>query len=36
MNRSFGKLTDGKLTYAPDYICIGDMGIWNPTAEYYV
>ena len=36
MNRNFGKLTDGKLTYAPDYIRIGDTGIWNPTAEHYM
>ena len=35
MNRNFGKLADGKLTYAPDYIRIGDTGIWNPTAEHY-
>ena len=35
MNRNFGKLADGKLTYAPDYIRIDEMGIWNPTAEMY-
>ena len=35
MNRNFGKLTDGRLTYAPDYIRIGERGIWNPTAEMY-
>ena len=35
MNRNFGKLADGKLTYAPDYIRIDEMGVWNPTAEMY-
>lgn len=35
MNRNFGKLADGKLTYAPDYIRIDEMGIWNPTVEMY-
>lgn len=35
MNRNFGKLADGKLTYAPDYIRIDEMGVWNPTADMY-
>ena len=35
MNRNFGKLTDGKLTYAPKTIWDGDTCYCNPTAEQY-
>ena len=35
MNRNFGKLTDGKLTYAPKTLWNGDTCYCNPTAEQY-
>lgn len=35
MNRNFGKLTDGKLTYAPKTLWDGDTCYCNPTAEQY-
>lgn len=35
MNRNFGKLTDGKLTYAPETLRIGDTFKMCPTAEEY-
>lgn len=35
MNRNFGKLTDGKLTYAPETLRIGDTFKMCPTAEDY-
>ena len=35
MNRNFGKLTDGKLTYAPKTLWDGDTCYCNPTTEQY-
>ena len=35
MNRNFGKLTDGKLTYAPKTLWDGDTCYCNPTVEQY-
>lgn len=35
MNRNFGKLTDDRITYAPDTIWNGDTCYCNPTAEHY-
>ena len=35
MNRKFGKLTDGKLTYAPKTLWDGDTCYCNPTVEQY-
>ena len=34
-NRNFGKLTDGKLTYAPKTLWDGDTCYCNPTTEQY-
>lgn len=35
MNRNFGKLNDGNLTYAPETLRIGDTFKMCPTAEEY-
>lgn len=35
MNRNFGKLTDGELTYAPKTLWDGDTCYCNPTVEQY-
>ena len=35
INRNFGKLTGGELTYAPRSIVIDGREIWNPRAETY-
>ena len=35
MNRNFGRLTDGELTYAPSSLVIDGHTILNPTAESY-
>ena len=35
INRNFGKLTDGELTYAPRSLVIDGREIWNPRAETY-
>lgn len=35
MNRNFGRLTEGKLTYAPSSLVIDGRTILNPTAESY-
>lgn len=36
MNRSFGKLVDGKIEYAPSEIKIGNTYFPKPTAEQYL
>ena len=35
MNRNFGRLTEGELTYAPSSLVIDGHTILNPTAESY-
>ena len=35
INRNFGKLTGGELTYAPRSLVIDGREIWNPRAETY-
>lgn len=35
MNRNFGRLTDGELSYAPSSLVIDGRTILNPTAESY-
>lgn len=35
MNRNFGRLTEGELTYAPSSLVIDGRTILNPTAESY-
>ena len=35
INRNFGKLTGGELTYAPRSLIIDGREIWNPRAETY-
>ena len=35
LNRNFGKLIDGELTYAPRSLVIDGREIWNPRAETY-
>ena len=35
INRNFGKLVDGALTYAPRSLAIDGREIWNPRAETY-
>ena len=35
INRNFGKLIDGELTYAPRSLIIDGREIWNPRAETY-
>lgn len=35
INRKYGKLTDGELTYAPTALIIDGREIWNPRAETY-
>ena len=35
INRNFGKLIDGELTYAPRSLVIDGREIWNPRAETY-
>ena len=35
INRNFGKLIDGELTYAPRSLTIDGREIWNPRAETY-
>lgn len=35
MNRNFGKLNDGRLTYAPGAVQTADGFHINPTAEHY-
>jgi len=35
INRNFGKLIDGAVTYAPRSLVIDGREIWNPRAETY-
>lgn len=35
INRKFGKLIDGAITYAPTALVIDGREIWNPRAETY-
>ena len=35
INRNFGKLVDGAITYAPRSLAIDGREIWNPRAETY-
>ena len=35
INRKFGKLVDGAITYAPRSLVIDGREIWNPRAETY-
>ena len=35
INRNFGKLVDGAITYAPRSLVIDGREIWNPRAETY-
>ncbi len=35
MNRNFGRLTEGELTYAPSSFVVDGRAILNPTAESY-
>ena len=35
INRNFGKLVDGAITYAPRSLIIDGREIWNPRAETY-
>lgn len=35
MNRNYGKLTDGKLTYAPSYLFIDGITYGAPTKDQY-
>ena len=35
INRNFGKLTGGELTYAPRSLVIDGREIWNPSSETY-
>lgn len=35
INRNFGKLVDGAITYAPRSLFIDGREIWNPRAETY-
>lgn len=35
INRNFGKLADGAITYAPRSLVIDGREIWNPRAETY-
>ena len=35
INRNFGKLTGGELTYAPRSLTIDGREVWNPRAETY-
>ena len=35
INRNFGKLTGGELTYAPRSLVIDEREIWNPRSETY-
>ena len=35
INRNFGKLIDGELTYAPRSLVIDGREVWNPRAETY-
>ena len=35
MNRKFGKLEAGEITYAPSTLVINGHTVWNPHAEHY-